>query len=291
MKKIIVSIVVFCIAIINCTPVFADELSGKDTIDELKQYEDLIIESANQLLSGEIDGAITKNDLNYGSTVKIYVDTEILKNDKLTAEDIKTVTDNSKYVYYMPIYIDGKSACLTISKGLPLDEAAIPALGDEGVEYINSIEGKWNVPAVEVYPNTLDCKKDIENFAKENNLNSSEAYLFGGISNIIPVSVAFCNENSDVKFSSYNMDSSDSENKFGELYSFDEVKALDAENALKDGEAGSPAAKSINSAAAVTIAFVALFVIIVHGALAVTIVHIIGVSSFIKKSKRKNIED
>lgn len=249
MKKIIVSLIILCLITVNCIPAYANTIVGADTIEELRQNEELILESANQILSNQIVFPIKGEAIDYNKAIKVYVDVDILEDSELNAEKMRAYAENAEYVYYLPIYLDEESICLTISKGKEVSEQAKAVLESEDIERLQSVVGKWYVPEVEIFSGHLDYINDIKSTLENSNINDSKVYFLGGISGNLPLVAVLCSENSNAQFKIIDRFDSNgsSTTEAGDgniteedniLYSYDEIKAIASEGNLESKQTG-----------------------------------------------------
>ena len=248
MKKIIVSLIILCLITINCIPAYANTIVGADTIEELRQNEELILESANQILSNQIVSPIKGEDIDYSKAIKVYVDVDILEDSELNAEKMRAYAEKAEYIYYLPIYLGEESICLTISKGKEVSEQAKAVLESKDIERLQSLVGKWYVPEVEIFSGHLDYINDIKSTLENSNINDSKVYFLGGISGNLPLVAVLCSENSNAQFKIIDgFDSGSSITEAGDgniaeedniLYSYNEIKAIASEGNLKSEQTG-----------------------------------------------------
>ena len=249
MKKIIVSLIILCLITINCIPAYANTIVGADTIEELRQNEELILESANQILSNQIVSPIKGEDIDYSKAIKVYVDVDILEDSELNAEKMRAYAEKAEYIYYLPIYLGEESICLTISKGKEVSEQAKAVLESKDIERLQSLVGKWYVPEVEIFSGHLDYINDIKSTLENSNINDSKVYFLGGISGNLPLVAVLCSENSNAQFKIIDgFDSNGSsiteagDGNIAEedniLYSYNKIKAIASEGNLKSEQTG-----------------------------------------------------
>lgn len=249
MKKVIVPFIVLILIIMNSFPVYADTNITTDTniISELKENESLILESANKMLSSQIETAITSEDIDYDNAIKVYVDTNLLENDNLNAENLDENMADSEYIYYLPIYLNGESIYCTVVKGNEVLEETKELLEDEDVERLLSLQNKWYVAQVDIFSNDVNYKRDMEKFIKDNYLDVFNMYFVGGLSGNIPFSAVFSSEN-NVKFKIIDISNTDDEISEGPgdittdkdiLYSYEDIKAMASDYNLEPEQVGS----------------------------------------------------
>lgn len=269
MRKIIVAFITFIIVIINCISVFADTVPVFDNTEELYIDSEMIVETANKMLSEIVETPIEIDDIDYSKALKVYIDTDILSNDEITVDKIQELINNSNYMYYLPVIIENKSICLTISKGKPVTERAKEILEEEDIQKLQELEGRWYVPQVEVFTGEIDYINQMNTIIEKSNLNVSNVYFFGGLSGNMPL-VATCIEDTDVKFKVIDKNrlntqfgSTDGKND-NELYSFNQIKDIANEGKLNEGEFGSGAIigkNSLNNILIIALIFVILIII------------------------------
>lgn len=292
MKRQIIFFITLLVLIINCMPSYA--YAKNDTtyvIEELKECEDIILESANRILKSQSKSQIDSEDIDYSKAIKIYVDVNILENKKLDSKTLQTYAETAEYIYYLPIYVDGSSIYLTISKGKDVNERALSVLDDEDIEKLQNLVGKWYVPEIQIYSYVVDYKNEVAITLNENNLENAQVYFFGGISGNIPLVAAICSGDSDVQFKivkqiENNNDTvmGDEENKQNNIISYEKIREIALSNGeLKDGQMGSAGQNYLHSNEKTSVLIISLLAVII-------ILSFISMLLVNKKYKEKNYE-
>ena len=247
MKKLFVFIVLLFVLIVSCIPSYAYTNTDIYSIDELKQCENIILDSANRILESQNKSQIDSDDIDYAKAIKIFVNANILDNEELDNEMLQNYLESAEYIYYLPVYVDGNSVYLTVSKGRELTERARTVLEQEDIERLESLVGKWFVPEIQIYPYIVDFNNDVELSMKENGINEASIYYFGGISGNIPLVAVICSNDSGIKFkivkeikNQSDLSLGGEENQKEDIFSYEEIKKIASENGeLKEGQLGS----------------------------------------------------
>lgn len=292
MKKAIVFLLALFILIINCFPVYAyTETDTTYVNNELKECEDVILDSANRILKSQSKSQIDSEDIDYSKAMKIYVDVNILENKQFDSKTLQTYAETAEYIYYLPIYVDGSSIYLTISKGKEVTERALSVLDEEDIEKLQNLVGKWYVPEIQIYPYVVDYKNEVAITLNENNLENEQVYFFGGISGNIPLVAAICSGDSDVQFKIVkqikNKNDSvmgDEENKQNNIISYEEIREIAlSDGELQDGQMGSVGQNYLHSNEKTCVLIISLLAVII-------ILSFISMLWVNKKYKEKNYE-
>ena len=243
MKKIFVMIITVII-MLNCISVYAyaseyfyDESINSD-IQEIENRADYIVHEVNVILEKEDKNPIENKDIDYSKIVKISSATGLFDNEKIDENIISEEIKKNNYNYSLPVNCDGITILLTINKGTPLTEKEYEIYTQEDIEFYESQIGEWVIPSIDILPDSVDYKAEIENTLKKNNIDSSKVYIISGISPSIHLAAVICTDN-DIQFKVLEQfEPMDKDNEKGyipfdknALYSYDEVKTVvDKEN-------------------------------------------------------------
>ena len=153
MKKIILSLTLM-IYIICSSCICAYGYDGNNIIDgpatakeDLTPDFEIFFNQINKSMYGNTNSYLTNEDFNYYKSLKIIVDTNIFEEEKATSKSMQKIfekaTQNSDYVYYLPIYRNGKTYVYTVGKGLPVSDDIREYITEDEIKYIESLEGRW----------------------------------------------------------------------------------------------------------------------------------------------------
>lgn len=243
MKKFFVMFITVII-MLNCISVYAyaseyfyDESINSD-IQEIENRADYIVHEVNVILEKEDKNPIENKDIDYSKMVKISSATGLFENEKIDENIISEEIKKNNYNYSLPVNCDGITVLLTINKGTPLTEKEYEIYTQEDIEFYESQIGEWVIPSIDILPDSVDYKAEIENTLKKNNIDSSKVYIISGISPSIHLAAVICTDN-DIQFKvleQFEPMDKDYEKGYipfdkNALYSYDEVKTVvDKEN-------------------------------------------------------------
>lgn len=228
MKKKLFVLILACITVLHCFPAYAT-MWGDETEKELKPDEELILETANKLLSSYFDFTITAEELDYENTVKGYLDVDArdLESDDIAAERMQQIDNESKQngikTYTMPLNKNGKHILLQIRAVTPISKDVEHLISAETIEFTKKNLGRWHVSQIDEYTVERDIRGDIEKFAEKNNLDANNVDIMAGFEGPYTSAVAFWDENGVPKFVEYNEETG----QFGDrFYTIAEAKAI-----------------------------------------------------------------
>jgi hypothetical protein len=152
MKKLLILLISILMIASLSVPAFA-------VSDDLSDLTDVIISTVNDLLDDSLSRAVTTSDLDYDKAFKIYIGVDVFKLDTNNIHEIEAALSGGKYIYEVPLYIDGGTVIVNLSKGLPLKEDT--NLPEEAQQKILANVGKWQVTGVKHSPRTIDYFNDV----------------------------------------------------------------------------------------------------------------------------------
>ena len=255
MKSKIIAILIAILVLLNCTPIYANTFIGSDTIDEIKDIEDVIVEYANSYTEIEEFESINNSDIDYNKMYRVYSSAGILDNDKLNNEIMQNFVDNKEYDYTMPIYCNGKNMEMILDKIEELSDEENNNLPTDVLEFRKNNLGKWIVSSISFGAEEYDYIGKVNKMLQDNNINNANVYILSGITSIrlnTLVAVICPENNEDAKIF---LQSSKLDND--KLYTFDEIKAIAEQDAeeLKNlpensyGDDATPIQTSVDTAA------------------------------------------
>ncbi len=208
LKNIIYVLTILVLSMSISARSFADESTQLDNLDknesgfkEISLLEEEIIETLEDYLDELGKPALSETFIvDFSSAYKIYVDTNILELNTTDKNKILNELEKSQYMWLLPLYYNGDTFLVHISKGLPVDEEARKVLTDEEIKELEDGVGKWQVAAVELVENeVIDYEKtvaDATEFVTEMP-EDAETVICGGLDGIIqPAAIVLDDEES-----------------------------------------------------------------------------------------------
>lgn len=142
-------IIILTIGLLHSENVFAAE--SELPIAE----EDLLVTSGDfeeiQLLEDDIRNNFflfvdeVPKSIDFSQAVRIYVDTNLVNLKSTQQEVLFEALSDSNYVWVVPLKVNGECYSVTIARGLPYNGDNRGVLTEEDIEYIRSMEGKWDI--------------------------------------------------------------------------------------------------------------------------------------------------
>ena len=207
-KNIIFVLAILVLSMSVSARSFANESTQLDNLDknepgykEISLLEEEIIETLEDYLDELGKSALSEMfSVDFSSAYKIYVDTNILELNTTDKNRILQELKKSEYMWLLPLYYNGDTFLIHISKGLPVDEEAREVLTDEEIKELEDGVGKWQVAAVElVEDETIDYEKMIADATKSltEMPKDAEPVICGGLNGIIqPAAILLDDEDS-----------------------------------------------------------------------------------------------
>ncbi len=304
MKNKIIAILTVCLIILNCTPVFANTFSGDDTVNEIKEAEDGILVFANDVVPIDDTKQYDGSDIDYSKIYKVYPGmSKIFENTEMNNEIMQNSLKNEIYLYEVPIYENGKTILITVTKNEKLTDETRKLFSEEEIKKYESTVGKWDASSGGIGDEIIDYKGDIEQALNDNNIENANIYLLGAICHNISLAAVICTDNpADTKIKILEQFESEKENVGSKLdknvlYSYDEIKVIvDADKeARKDvpadsvGGFGAPVQTSTNSAAPATDNNKIIIITAISGAAVLAIA--VAAICIVKKKKNTKVLD
>lgn len=170
MKKILCSLIAFCILLVCSMPVYAeivDPSSLFDDADDIKEHAEEIFQEGAIVAIPEF----TSKDVDYERVLKIYYNVDLFDLDNIDENSANDLLEKAEYYFTLQVDTeDGKHLDLGFQKGAELTDEIRERLADctELIESIEAEEGKWLLTSErEVEKSNYDqFKKDIIKFAE-----------------------------------------------------------------------------------------------------------------------------
>lgn len=193
MKKVITIISVLAISLLISLPVYVSDnvFAGTEMGEEIYEDLNIIIEESNGIASYK-DGELTINELNFDWIQRIYIDTlpYFFTEEKITAESLKELIDESDYMYYMPVHREQETVFLNIAKGQELTESDYELLEqvsapDDEIEKLERDVDHWCVMAVSISDGPTTPGEDymglMESYLEYKGIHNAEVYFVSRI--------------------------------------------------------------------------------------------------------------
>lgn len=307
MKSKIMALIVMCLMLANCIPVFANTdgtniIEGIDIVNELQEYEETIINDINYTLSSENVRQFSIEDIDYSKIVTLYDIDKMFLNDNLNNEKMQEYISESNYSYIVPLYDNEKTVLVSLIKVKPITDEERASLSDETLESIEKTVGQWIVGSIVVKDSIVDYRADLEKALNENNIKNSNVY-FTNCCLLVNLIAVVCNDNSNnaiIKILDQTNENEDTEELLLDkniLHSYDEMKKFVESTIVENNDANDTEemeyfgmgidsniqddTEKLNG----NIFFISAISIVVVIAIAVTVVCVVN-----KKKKAKNIE-
>lgn len=145
MKKMLTS-VLFGIMLLSMS-VTAFAASNRN--DDLSFLTDEIVATVNDVFSDKLSHEITASDIDYANAYKIYVGENVFEMDSSNVDELASEFGNDGYIYELPVYINGDTIIVNLSKGQALNENV--EFTEEERQEILANEGKWEVTGIKYY--------------------------------------------------------------------------------------------------------------------------------------------
>ncbi len=249
MKNKSIAILIAILVLLNCTPIYANTFIGSDTIDEIKDIEDVIVEDINSYSESQEFTPIDSDDIDYSKIYRVYDSKGILDNEKLDNETMQKFIENKEYGYILDVFHNEKTIDMTIDSYKELSNEEKENLSPDIVEKIENKIGEWNISSIGFLQGEQDYLEILEKKLAENQIVNANVYFVNRISKSIGMTAIVCPDNGEeAKLIIQNDDT---------LYTFDEIKAIAEQDAeeLKNlpegtyGDDATPIQTSVDAAA------------------------------------------
>lgn len=148
MKNKSIAILIAILVLLNCTPIYANTFIGSDTIDEIKDIEDVIVEDINSYSESQEFTPIDSDDIDYSKIYRVYDSKGILDNEKLDNETMQKFIENKEYGYILDVFHNEKTIDMTIDSYKELSNEEKENLSPDIVEKIENKIGEWNISSI-----------------------------------------------------------------------------------------------------------------------------------------------
>lgn len=203
MKTKIVSIIISCLILFNCIPAYASTnvIMGDGMAEEIKPTQDGIVSMANNFQHHYNYEIITAEDIDYSKAVRLYVGTNMFREDISKKDDIVEFLENNGYFYQVPIFRDENTVMVNVDK---VEELTLKQRLEIPKEVVKSLEqkaGQWVVSSCGVIEKTVDYKEHVTKVLESNNIENAQVYFIGGASTNLTMLAMICfDDTQDVQF-------------------------------------------------------------------------------------------
>lgn len=145
MKKYICTLIIMICSLAFCCPAaFAGKRDLIDSAEEREEVTEDILFTVNYGgARGDIPREITEEDIDFSQLYRVYSNSEIFKKKAEENSEITGLLKESHYIWQLPLYIDGTSVQVDISRSADSDQwhsGAIYVYENEYVNYEDNIE-------------------------------------------------------------------------------------------------------------------------------------------------------
>ena len=262
MRKKIIAVLIACLILLNCMPVYAsvgtNTLIDSETVDEtIKEREDFIIKSVNKVLESEDKEKLSSDDdIDYNKIIREFYCPDLFSDGEITKEKMREYTKDQEFSYVLPVNCNDMSVVGKLRIRKPLTKEKLEKYSEDMIEYYQSEEGKWYFSEIGSQPSLVDYKDTVIKVLEKNNIENSDVYFISGISRHIDIAALICTDNPDdarfLVLEQYGVKTGECDYldyqvmlDINTLYTYDEIKAIvDADLAelesIPDGEFGTP---------------------------------------------------
>lgn len=148
--------------------------------DEIEKLTSDILEMANPFSDDGFQA--NESEIAFSDAYCIYVNANVLENQPETIEEIELLLDSADVVWNIPVYSDGNTVIVQISKAPELDEINLSDLSEAEIESAKEAAGKWQVVASTLYENSKSPEQETVNLLSNGGEESGEykTILVGG---------------------------------------------------------------------------------------------------------------
>ena len=187
-QKFLITVLIFLS--LNVSDVYAysiETLNNSSDFQEISQMEEEIFRWAEGALESE--NQTVELQIDHSRAVKIYIDTNIFENEKLTPDILQTILNGAVYIWEVPVKVsEDRYVIVTVSRSLPIDEELQKELLENGTYTQEELEtelekaGSWTIATAGYDETKSDYIGRLESALGEayNEADSDVVYLLGG---------------------------------------------------------------------------------------------------------------
>lgn len=167
---------------------------------EREEIEALATEIADMANCFEEDGFHAESsDVDFAKAYCIFVEADILGEMPETVDALYKLLDSAQRVWNIPVYANGKTVLVQVSRALELSEMELDDCTEEEIERLKEKAGKWHTVSCTMYENDEVPEQRIRQTFSENHKNTEQCkcVLLGGESGIRTL-LAFIIENDTI---------------------------------------------------------------------------------------------
>ncbi len=175
--------------------------SNNSDYHEIEDIKDVIFKGLNEFYLETNGKKLPSNfKMDIRNSIKIYVDSQILKLNTESVSKIRDKLSKSNYMWLLSVKIGGDTYAINIAKGLPFDESLKNQLSNKEIQEIKKDEGKWCLSGIELlkgqeanyYNEISDSMQDISYKGKD-----VSVYVCGGLEHIVQPAAIVLNNQDD----------------------------------------------------------------------------------------------
>lgn len=149
-------------------------------LEEIKNDKEKITKSVNELLESQLEVPVSVEELVFEDAVKVYTDTDLFSNEKVTNQMMQKYVSTANYVWLIPVYREQSTIMVTVSKGAAVSSEARAILDEADIAMLEENVGKWIVPEATVEEGKVNYKEALKQSLIKENVTSGTIYFMGG---------------------------------------------------------------------------------------------------------------
>lgn len=172
-------------------------LTNFEEQEEIEALSADIVDMANCF---EEDGFHAEiSDIDFSNAYCVFIEANILGEVPKTKEELEKLLASARKVWNIPVYADGNTVLVQVSRSLELSEIEQDNLTEEEIETIKEKAGKWHTVSSTRYEDGVIPEQGIGEILSTNHKNTDkcECVLIGGESGIQTL-IALVIENDEV---------------------------------------------------------------------------------------------
>lgn len=170
----------------NLTEILIPEslLSNFEEKEEIEALAEEVVDIANCF---EEDGFYAEvSDVDFSKAYCVFIEANIFKEMPETAEELNKLLGSAERVWNIPVYANGKTVMVQVSRGLELSEIEQDNLSDKELERLKEKAGRWHTVSSTMYEDGEIPEQEIGEILSANRKNMAQckSVLIGGESGI-----------------------------------------------------------------------------------------------------------
>lgn len=150
---------------------------------EKEEIEALAAEIADMANCFEEDGFHAEvSDVDFSKAYCVFTEAYILSELPETMEDLKKLLSSASMVWNIPVYSNGQTVLVQVSRALELSEIELDDCTEEEIERLKERAGKWDTVSCSMYEDNEIPEEGIKQILSANhkNVEQSKCVLIGG---------------------------------------------------------------------------------------------------------------